>query len=289
VPRYEQGNCRIQLAGGKGGEVWKSGIEAKGRERCDEELEENITREAIYVECNTEVRSRNHFCCGKPISIIYTEGVLVALGTQHAMRMRSIIHCHYLLRVWLYHVFFTLSHKRHDFRGTNLWNIHVKCSFWFSLQLLSEIFFVVRRTERNIIINVHRSACEVPVIFMRFQWNLNFLIDNTQTSNFLKVHPVGALFYADGRTDMTKLIVTWRSWICASWYNYENNQQGALYRLIYYSMSALHVSGDVFVHHQEHLTVFTVSRGLHPSCCRLVSRMDFNAFETPAGTNLDEH
>jgi hypothetical protein len=28
---------------------------------------------------------------------------------------------------------------------------------------------------------------------------------------------------------------------------------------IYYSKSALHVSGDVFAHHQEHLTVFTVS------------------------------
>ena len=31
-----------------------------------------------------------------------------------------------------------------------------------------------------------------------------------------------------------------------------------LYRLIYF-LSALHVSGDVFAHHQEHLTVFTVS------------------------------
>jgi len=32
-----------------------------------------------------------------------------------------------------------------------------------------------------------------------------------------------------------------------------------LYRLIYYSKSALHVSGDVFAHHQEHVTVFTAS------------------------------
>jgi hypothetical protein len=29
-----------------------------------------------------------------------------------------------------------------------------------------------------------------------------------------------------------------------------------LYTLIYYSKAALHVSGDVFAHHQEHLTVF---------------------------------
>jgi len=46
-----------------------------------------------------------------------------------------------------------------------------------------------------------------------------------------------------------------------------------LYRLIYYSKSALHVSEDVFTHHQEHLTVFTVSGSIHPSCCRLVSWM----------------
>jgi len=54
-------------------------------------------------------------------------------------------------------------------------------------------------------------------------------------------------------------------------YNYENNQQDALYRLIYYSKSALPVSGDVFAHNQEHLTVFTVSGSVHPSCCRLVA------------------
>ena len=43
-----------------------------------------------------------------------------------------------------------------------------------------------------------------------------------------------------------------------------------LYRLIYFSLSALYVSGDVFVHHQEHLTAFTVSGSIHPRCCRLV-------------------
>jgi len=59
-------------------------------------------------------------------------------------------------------------------------------------------------------------------------------------------------------------------------FNYENNQQDALYRLIYYSKSAQYVSGDVFAYRQEHLTVFTVS--VHPCCCRL-----------PAGSNLGEH
>ena len=46
-----------------------------------------------------------------------------------------------------------------------------------------------------------------------------------------------------------------------------------LYGLIYYFQSALYVSGDVFAHHQEPLTVFTGSGSIHPSCCRMVSWM----------------
>jgi hypothetical protein len=60
--------------------------------------------------------------------------------------------------------------------------------------------------------------------------------------------------------------------------SYENIQQYPIYKLIYYSTSAVHVSGNIFTHHQEHLSVFTVSGSVHPSCCRL-----------PAGNSLGEH
>jgi hypothetical protein len=40
-----------------------------------------------------------------------------------------------------------------------------------------------------------------------------------------------------------------------------------LYRLIYFSLSALHVSGDVFTDHRVHLTVFTVSGSIYLCCC----------------------
>jgi len=53
--------------------------------------------------------------------------------------------------------------------------------------------------------------------------------------------------------------------------------------LIYYSKSAVHISGDVFPHRQEHLTVFTVSGGVHSSCCLLVSRMSGNEVSTHSG------
>jgi hypothetical protein len=38
-------------------------------------------------------------------------------------------------------------------------------------------------------------------------------------------------------------------------------------------MELFHVSGDVFAHHQEHLTVFTASDIVHRYCCRVVSWM----------------
>jgi hypothetical protein len=62
-----------------------------------------------------------------------------------------------------------------------------------------------------------------------------------------------------------------------------------LYRLIYFSLSALHVSDDVFTHHQEQLTVFTVSGSIHPGCCQLVSWMSFNSSKTPAGSSQGEY
>jgi hypothetical protein len=42
----------------------------------------------------------------------------------------------------------------------------MKCVFGFSLQFLTEIFFIVRRTEGDSIIDVHRSSYRVPVILV---------------------------------------------------------------------------------------------------------------------------
>jgi len=51
---------------------------------------EKIQEKQQTYERNIETRSCNHCCCGKAISIKYSECVFVDLGIQHALRMRRI-------------------------------------------------------------------------------------------------------------------------------------------------------------------------------------------------------
>jgi hypothetical protein len=49
----------------------------------------------------------------------------------------------------------------------------MKFVFWFSLQLLSETFLILRRTERDMIKNVYWASRNVPVIHV---WLIKFEI-----------------------------------------------------------------------------------------------------------------
>jgi len=51
------------------------------------------TRQTLYVYRNIEACLCKYCCSGKAINITYFECVFVALGTQHAMRVRHIVIC----------------------------------------------------------------------------------------------------------------------------------------------------------------------------------------------------
>ena len=61
---------------------------------------------------------------------------------------------------------FLTSHKRHDFRGKK--NVFfIKCVLIFSTEFISN-FFIPRRIQGDIVINVTTSSCKVPVILVGF-------------------------------------------------------------------------------------------------------------------------
>ena len=55
---------------------------------------------------------------------------------------------------------------------------------------LFKIFLILRRIQRDIVINVKTSLCKVTVVFVRFQLNLNFLnifSKKAQISRLIKI------------------------------------------------------------------------------------------------------
>jgi hypothetical protein len=87
------------------------------------------------------------------------------------------------------------------------------------LQLLSAIFLILRRTERDMFKNVHWSLCKFPLFFSEDNetevFSTDFLtILRYQTPwKFFQWEPI--LFHADGQadgqTDMSKLIIAFRN------------------------------------------------------------------------------
>jgi len=107
---------------------------------------------------------------------------------------------------------------------------HNVCVLIFSTVLL-EKFLVLRRVQRDTIVNIHRSSCKVPVNLVRVWWKLNFL--STKFRKILKYRiswkyvqwQPSFSMRTDGQTDMAKLIVAFRNFANAPkiWSFYTSN------------------------------------------------------------------
>ena len=73
----------------------------------------------MYIKSNNEARSCNNSCSGKAINITYSENVFVALGSQHATRVRHIFICCLSSPEIFFHV---ISSKERFSKKNNLLN-----------------------------------------------------------------------------------------------------------------------------------------------------------------------
>jgi len=137
---------------------------------------------------NFEARSCNHCCSGKTISSTYSvcvcvrARVCVAVGIQHAMRMCRIIY--HLWSAPLYSIF-----PNYLINGTIFGKklLNRKCVFWFSRQLLSETFLILRRTEWDVIKMYIRVLVKYTSFVFEFNETLIFSSDFRKYSN-IKFH-----------------------------------------------------------------------------------------------------
>jgi hypothetical protein len=134
----------------------------------------------------------------------------------------ALLFCH-MWPVWLHrnllHYFINDASLRKNVLNIILCIYLLTIKLLFALQLLSDVFLILRRIHLDIVTSLYRSPCKVPVIFLRFQQNFNSL-DRVpkihQISNFMKIRSVRAEWSnadrrSDLQTEMTKLIVAFRN------------------------------------------------------------------------------
>ena len=137
--------------------------------------------------------------------------MFVALGIQHAVRMRHIAICGLPPSTIIFHIFLLTARFSKKIKNKKLLN--TKCVFWFSVQLSSETFLVLRRTERDVIKNVYGSSCKSTRYYFQILMELEFPLQIFETPLKCQISfksfqwEPNCCMRTDGRTDLTKLVV----------------------------------------------------------------------------------
>jgi len=124
--------------------------------------------------------------------------------------------------------------------------LNIKCVFWFYLQPLSEIFIILRRSERDMIKNVYWPSCNCPLflsdvnetwIFPKdFRKTLKYQIlwKSVQWESSFTMRKDGR---TDGQTDSTKLIVA--LWTRLKWFIFVTKNSWCVCVVVWWRCSVL--------------------------------------------------
>ena len=106
--------------------------------------------------------------------------------------------------------FSTYPMKSRIFFKKNYWTQNARV-FWFSLQLLSETFLILRRTERDTIKSVYRSSCKVPLLLSYFNETWIFSTYFQKIPKYENLSSLRRVVPCGGQSDKTKLIVAFNN------------------------------------------------------------------------------
>jgi len=135
--------------------------------------------------------------------------VFVALVMQHAKRMRRIVICGPSGSTLFFHIISQTAQFSYK-------SFCKMCVLIFSTRFVWNICHSEKKSA-DIVISVDGSSCKLPVILVRFKWNLNFVDIFSKHSN-IEFHEKpfgGSRVYICGwthrQTDMTKPMVAFRN------------------------------------------------------------------------------